>query len=493
MQNVKRLQKPTPQDFRSGLEAALPESIAQIEEIARSVNATDLFIAVAANLLIAPADSISEATHGRVPGMLELLAYYLYPLFGASDITPALPWQTFSCVEALSTLHIRTMLLDTLPPFETDNRADHLARIVHAYTALVRGSAYPEQTAQKITVIQGHFDSWISRKLGLKPSRAIKMLNDIMRTRGLAIDAMMPTVQASTQQMMASWKSAKRTAPRKRNNEENGMLATFKSVAAAAVFARVTAMNALAPQHLPVSRDQISIDGQAPTTEEWQALIDLIGMTVQDRAAMTGVIDVRSRPLYALPDGRVLLTDIGHALDILWERFEDAARSDQAFYDKKYQKTKANWLEEQTALYLKRIFPEAHVYRGLSYPDPDKPAGATAELDLAVLWGPFLVLVEAKAKQFRLQSQLGDIPLLRTDLQKNIVDAFEQAQRAKRYIDATAQPILTEIKTGRALTINKQALERTFLLTVSQHQFAHLATGLTKRLFLQGRYLTMNT
>lgn len=482
----------TPQEFRAGLEATLPNSIAQIEELAQNINAVDLFISTVANLLIAPADSITEMSHGRVPGMLELLAYHLYPQFGVSDITPVSPWQTTACADALSTLHIRKMMLDTLPTVETDNEADRLARMVRAYTTVVRGTAYPEQTAQRIMDVQGQFDAWFGAKLGLQPSRAVKMLINIMQTREAAVKAFMPAVHENMRQMTKLWRSAKRTAPRKRSASENSLLAVFKTQAAAAIFERVAALNILAPQHFPVCREQVSVDGGEPTLEEWNALIELVGLTTEYRASVTSVLDVRARPLYALPDGRLLLVDITHTLDILWERFEEAARSDQPFHDKSYQRAKANWLEEQAAAYLKRIFPEAQVYQGLSYPDPDKLAGATTELDLAVSWGPFLILVEAKAKQFRLQSQLGDVPRLRTDLQRNIEDAFQQARRAARYIEATDQPVLTEIKTGRTLTVNKTDLQRTFLLTVSQHEFARLATGLSALqdlgLFRDGEY-----
>ena len=57
--------------------ASLPENIDQIIQIAVSVDAIHLFVAVAVHLLIAPAESISEVTHGRVPQMLELMACHI--------------------------------------------------------------------------------------------------------------------------------------------------------------------------------------------------------------------------------------------------------------------------------------------------------------------------------------------------------------------------------------------------------------------------------
>jgi uncharacterized protein YchJ len=138
------------------------------------------------------------------------------------------------------------------------------------------------------------------------------------------------------------------------------------------------------------------------------------------------------------------------------------------------------------------VFPEACVYQGLTYPDPDKPPGSETELDVAVAWGPFLVLIEGKAKQFRLQSQLGNIARLSGDLAENIQDAFEQGRRAVRYIDATATPEFKEKTTERKLTINKAAVRRTYLIAISLHQFAGLATQLAGlshlNLFRDGEY-----
>ena len=128
---------------------------------------------------------------------------------------------------------------------------------------------------------------------------------------------------------------------------------------------------------------------------------------------------------------------------------------------------------------LARIFPSHSIYRNLSYPDPDRTEGSTAELDAAVLWGPFLVLVESKAKQFRLESQLGDIGRLRSDIKANVEDAFEQARRAARYVHDATTPTFTESLTGRQLAVQKDRIRRTYLVTVSQHHLAGFATRLS--------------
>ncbi|RYZ79942.1 MAG: hypothetical protein EOP04_26785 [Proteobacteria bacterium] len=96
-------------------------------------------------------------------------------------------------------------------------------------------------------------------------------------------------------------------------------------------------------------------------------------------------------------------------------------------------------------------------------------------MDALALWGPFGILVESKAKQFRVESQLrrrddgsfGDAGRLATDLDANIVDAFKQAQRALRFIEATDHPIFKEKETQRLIPIRKSSDGAFYLLTVS--------------------------
>ena len=138
--------------------------------------------------------------------------------------------------------------------------------------------------------------------------------------------------------------------------------------------------------------------------------------------------------MFVLPDDRVFLIDISNALDVLWEQYEEAAKRDPSFFSSRYQKAKAKWLEQEVKKCLSKIFPHDCIYINLSYPDPNKDLGI-AEIDCIVDWGPFLVLIESKAKQFQVKSQLGNVARLYADIKANITDAFDQVKRAARYIE----------------------------------------------------------
>jgi hypothetical protein len=289
------------------------------------------------------------------------------------------------------------------------------------------------------------------------------------------------------------WKQAKEHAAKKcSSKEDQQILKTFADHRSAWTFGFVKRQCEIVPAKLPVSLNKLSNLKVPPNEKEWDTLCNLIGMTQEIRKKMGTPVEVRKRPLFVLPGKKVLLADLSNALDVLWENFEEIAKDDQNFYDNRYQRRKAGWLEEKVRSSLSRIFPSSQIYQNLSYPDPDKNDSSTAEIDFAVHWGPLLVLIEAKAKQFRLELQLGDVGRLRTDIKKNVEDAFEQARRTARYIGSVEKPELREIKGNRVLTFRRGDIRRTYLLTVSQHHLAGIANRLEAAsklgLFRHGEY-----
>jgi hypothetical protein len=467
-------------------------SLIRIEEIAQSVDAVRFFVAVFANMAISPAEHISELTHGDVPAKLELLAFNIYPFFGVSAEKNITPYHMQDCIDALNKLFISRIHHRTFSSEKDQtNSADRFARSLRVRAEIVRGSAYPEQTAEEIVSIQGKFESWFAQRVNIGPKRARELLWAIGRTQEETINTFMGEVIGHARAFGELWNEAKKKPPKQRTDTEQWILNICKDKKSAEIFGYVARLNEMAPELIPIHHTKVKYIDPHPSDEEWNALCNLIGLTTENRKNMVEPIEVRQRPLFVLPDNRVVLADISNALDALWDSFDRVARNDQTFYDV-YQKRKANWLEEKVFTCLSRIFPSHHVYRKLSYPNPDKLDGSTAELDMAVYWPPFLVLIEAKAKQFRLESQLGDLGRLRTDIKANVEDAFQQAKRAERYINKTENPEFTEVSSGRRLSFQRNNIRRTYLLTVSQHHLAGIVNELAEfkdiGLFREGEY-----
>ena len=481
------------EEIRTSFRDQLSDSIRNIENLASTVDAARLFVAVFSNMCFGPAEQMTEGTYGTVPVKVELLSYYLYPFFGLSDNRDITPFHVNACMEALDKLHVAYTWTEGFlnEPKKPDSPIDGIVAKVRARAMTIRGSAYPEQTKDEIILIQGKFEDWFANRLGIGPTRACSLLYAITKSQEDKYNNFTSDFREHAESYATQWREAKKKWMKEESQAKPKILQILKKRKTAWLFGYFKRLNELGPDIIPVGRTDLNME-HLPSIEEWEGLKGLIGLTIESREKMTSPLGVREKNLFFLPDDKVILGDISHSLDLIWESFEKVARGDKEFYDKRYQRQKAQWLEDKAAVHLSKLFPPDRIYRKLDYPDPDKPDGSNAELDLAVEWGPFLILMEAKARQFRMESQLGDVGRLRTDIQSNVVDAFEQARRAANYITASTSPEFVERGTGRKLTIIKNGIRRIYMITVSQHHLAGLATGLASLkdigLFKDGDY-----
>jgi len=481
------------EEIRSSFRDQLSDSISTIENLGRTIDAATLFVAVFSNMCFGPAEHMTEGTYGTVPVKVELLSYYLYPFFGVSDNRKITPFHVNACLEALDKLHVAYMWTEGFmtEPKKPDSPIDGIVEKVRARAMTIRGSAYPEQTREEIISIQGKFEDWFVSRLGIGPTRACDILYAITESQEEKYNNFVGVFKENAKRYDAQWKEAKKKWMRKKSEEKPEILQILGKRKTAWLFGYFERLNQLAPDILPVARTELNMD-LPPSLEEWQGLKGLIGLTKAGREQMINPLGVREKNLFFLPDNKVLLADISHSLDLIWDSFERVARGNQEFYDKRYQRQKAQWLEDRVADHLLKLFPSDRVFRRLDYPNPERSDASTAELDLAVDWGPFLILIEAKARQFRMESQLGDAGRLRTDIRSNIEDAFQQARRAANYITVSTAPEFIERDTGRSLVIRKNGIRRIYMITVSQHHLSGLATELASLkdlgLFKDGEY-----
>ena len=161
---------------------------------------------------------------------------------------------------------------------------DHISAMIRAYAEIVRGSAYPEQTGEEISSIQGHFDSWFTKAVGISPTRARDFLWAIIRHEEKAINQIMPNVRAEARAARDSWRVIRRKPLSQQGGEDIMTLQSFKTDKDAGTFAGLVTLTRLAPYALPVSMTDLTDLTCLPTTEEWESLITLIGMTKENRS-----------------------------------------------------------------------------------------------------------------------------------------------------------------------------------------------------------------
>jgi hypothetical protein len=270
-------------------------SAEKLTEIAKSVDAARLFVAVLANAGFAPAEEMTESNFRDFSSKSELLAYHLYPLFGASHETRITPWKTNQCMDVLDELFRARGQYRMFSRMENGQSdvASHFADRVRMYTEMVRGSPYPEQTAEEIVSIQGKLEKWFSERAGVGAIRAQEILFAVMQAQEDAYNSSRDDFRERGKSYECLWKKARKKAPKHRSEEESRLLRFLKNAKTASIFGYVERLNEIAWDMLPVGPDDLGLLDRKPSPEEWSALCSLIGLTPETRRGMCEPVEVR--------------------------------------------------------------------------------------------------------------------------------------------------------------------------------------------------------
>jgi hypothetical protein len=443
------------------------ELVRKTDALAATVDAEYAFQALVTYHLCRLTKGYTEAEHGPIPALVELAAFHLYPRFGQGGSRD--PGQIQAIIDALTEQNQFRGLATAFSVDRSDKELASLQVHLRLYAESVRGSSYPPQTRRRIENIQGPFEAWFQAKAGIGPLRALAIL-DAFET------AMNANFQSHRQNLGGIQARMEALVPRVKKNADAATAEETERLRIA-LGEEVAKFMEDMPLAFPASFAQVAQIVAGLTRAEWEAMRQLVGLTPESRKTIQLPRDVKDRPLYFLSGDRFIFIDISSVYDALFEAFDRLTRTDLPFRDKRYVPNLSHWMEGEACGCFLRLFPPSAVYRQLTYPDPDKPGGET-ELDAAVVWGQFLVLVEVKGKQFRARARVGDPSRLRDDLKDSIEEAFEQAQRATRFIEANATATFVEKGTARKLVVQKAAVRRVFPLSVTLHHFGGLATQL---------------
>jgi hypothetical protein len=434
--------------------AARARAVETLEGLAAAVDPAALLAAMCCHLLMLPPGEYAEGKHGDVILRLELLAYHLIPWFGDPERPAPGPDHVNVCDAALDEL-MRTR------PSPDPGGAPMILRDLRMHAELVRGAAYPDKTAALITRVLGRREKWFASRCGIGPRRAVAVVEAIVRGHLATSTEIGREAAQHAEEEQRSMRGGRRVKmPRW------ARLAGATGNAWARGYSE--RLCELGPAHFPVGLTDLEME-QPPDIGEWKALIALIGLTSAVRVGIDSEVEMRTRPLLVLGGERVVLLDWANALETLWLAYETIARTDPAAYED-HQRRRGRALEEQVRDALLRLFPRTSVFHDMTYPDPVRGPGATAQLDLLVAWHPFIILVEAKAGQFRFEGRLGETALLKSDLERTIGSGASQLSRALAYINSTNRPEFREVKTGRTCILDMGQVCRSYSLLVTQQE-----------------------
>lgn len=344
------------------------------------------------------------------------------------------------------------------------------------YAQTIRGTAFSAQSLARIDALFAPFETYFTRNYGIGPMRAAKILTTVAFTLqskyAAEVLGMKSIVRRGTELLNKADRSVEE------ETEFSGMNDRAQKWANGA------------PERWPVTPEELHQRLPDLTTNELVAMIEHFGYSPAVRDREPDPVSVQDRPLFILSRGQMLMSHVSPALDAVFSFFDDVIRTDPTMRDR-YGKHVAYWMETQIEAYALRVFPKGCYLREACYSNPD-PKGGETSADGIILWGPFLVVVEAKGRAFKRRSLRGDVGRLKSDLAHNIEGAFSQTQRLARALQKTPTLRLKEKGTGRELLVERDKLQRIFPVSVTLFHFAGLATQLASvkplGLFRNGDY-----
>jgi hypothetical protein len=377
--------------------------LSRLATLLEHADPVELYVATATSVMFAAPETLTQANSDTASVKIERLAYELYPHFRQSrasteresvESTTLRTGDIQLCHEILTDLLFSHMFQAFRPAEEEDD----LIASIRGRATIVRGNAYPPQTERRIREVQGRFDHWYAQNIGIAPSRAVDALHAIVRDQENAFNGLVRPAAAETADLFESkWQMIRKKHKHRRDAEESTFIQQFQTRAAARIAGFALASGHASFLHIPARCPALE---PALTNVEWNSLLSLIGLTAQERDKMRAPVEVRNRPLYVLPDGRVLFVNLSNVLDALWEAFDFAARQDQTFYDTRYQRYAADWLEERIIIYLRRLFPDGAIYKTLDYPDSERHQVRSQNSMLPSYGGHLFFLLRPKQNSF---------------------------------------------------------------------------------------------
>ncbi len=443
-----------------------------LDSIIDECDSESLLTILMAHALLRPVEDMIGDRCGHYASMIEILASKTICKFGNK---PGAPVSPFDAMESFSLLEECFFSSDSfLGTDEGEGSSSDSYNSAKIHSAYVRGNAYPEQTEDMIQQVMGPFHVWFKEQCGITPERAISICKAITDHAVSVVNSSYDEIQECGELYARVY--SKIITRKNKSFADKLFLEILPDEKTARDYGLKIKHNEFISKDFPADLSKLELES-VPSQPEIDGLKKLIGVS---KATVRSDGFLKRYPLFVLEDGRVLLSDYSNAMDQLWNAFDEVAQKDQSFYDKRLQNKKAKWLEEKGIETFSRLFPDDSIYQSLDYPDPDKEGKATTELDIAVKWGPFLILCEAKAKKFRFDHVTGTPAKLRTDLKKNAEDAYSQCLRAMRYIKRSGEAVFTERKTGRKLSITAGTTSKIYPISLSLHHLGGLATKLSQ-------------
>ena len=378
------------------------------------------------------------------PTSMEFAAWQLLPLFnGGTSKDPDHIQKLITLLDELEQAHVSSEFLNSLADCSDDDEIESHVKIFSAY---VRGSAYPRQIEVRLEACFAGIEKELHALTGTTPAKVKNLIRRLSFVLEDNLNRLSETITAAYAKVESSEADGIGEAQGELSNALQGLNGPWM------------------PTWAQVSQDT------SFNKADWTACRENIGMTVESRSQTKQLVDAQDRPVIFPSESQAFFASGTQALDAAFQWFDRLARERPELRDR-YVRGVADWMEETIERFCLRLFPREAVIRSAAYPDPDHQNGE-AEADCIVLWGPFLLIFEAKASRVDSSAVRADRKKLKKVISKNIQDAFAQAQRVIRGLESNGQLKFREKNTGRTLIAVQKNLSGVFPVSVTlQHLF----------------------
>jgi hypothetical protein len=338
----------------SRLEKKKTEAITEINKMLDVVCAETMLCTQIAQLLTTTEQGNIGDGLGKHSAMIERLAQLAIPKFGVSSN------KNINCFQSNELYPLLNDILNA-DMFKSRNNevSSSIVQDLKSATEIVRGNAYPEQTASKIKQVQGKFDSWYINKVNISPSRVLDIIGALIPRIEVLYEDESPNIQSLAKSYQTQFNEY--AIQDSLTKEEQTFVDSLQNEQGAYIYGYVEYINQVMCHHWPVNLEQLEITPTV-TTNEANAFKTLFAV---GKGNIDQVKHIQRKPFYQLLNGRILFGDISNAYDVVFDEFEAIAKQDNKFYSKFYQKHKANWLEKRAYEHLCCIFPKEDIFQSL--------------------------------------------------------------------------------------------------------------------------------
>lgn len=361
---------------------------------------------------------------------------------------------------------------------------DRVLKSAKYYSLYVRGEAYQFQYYSAALELYEPHNMWFEENLGFTVEEAIHITKSIEEEYNRKINELLPEAREEAS------KAAKKfilSGDYKKKDEKDLTLSLFYQF----YFAKSDIILGIRVQ------DVASISGFSIKT--CQKYLDRMSQTFgyKNFKFLDSFTDPIKSPwdyntIYEKPfieyEG-VYWLPIPHLLPgILFNTFNYDFLNDQK-YAEKYAIARGKFVEKRTYNSLVKIFGKENVFLNPFYPQKKEKEFS----DVLVLFDRKVFIFQCKSKGLTHISEIGeDFGQLKSDLKKGVRDSFEQAIKAKEFLNSTPIPEL-HFKNGLRLCIEMNQVSDIFLVSVTLGGFQNFITRLANtnsvfKLFEKGQY-----